>query len=63
MCKQTSIKIAIAVDLAVGILIFIACKIKNKKKFQRENLIFSGHSHYREESWPIKVGTAFRNHN
>jgi hypothetical protein len=30
MCKQTSIKIAIAVDLAVGILILVACNIKKK---------------------------------
>ena len=33
MCKQTSIKITIAVDLAVGILILVTCKIKNKMVF------------------------------
>ena len=34
MCKQTSINITIAVDLAVGILILVTCKIKNKIVFQ-----------------------------
>ena len=34
MCKQTSIKITIAVDLAVGILILVTCKIKNKMVFR-----------------------------
>ena len=35
MCKQTSIKIAIALDLAVGILILVACKIKNNNKIPK----------------------------